>query len=81
LVLLDAGVENLLVEKRGRLRFEEDAGSCSSITSSSSAGSGTTLRWKFACVPARSATSRRPLVSEALFDDETMLFTPQPRCW
>src|SRR5437667_6375810 len=27
LVLLDAGVENLLVEERGRLRFEEDAGS------------------------------------------------------
>ena len=25
-ILLDAGVENLLVEERGRLRFEEDAG-------------------------------------------------------
>jgi hypothetical protein len=27
LVLLEAGVENLVVEKRGCLRFEEDAGS------------------------------------------------------
>jgi hypothetical protein len=27
LVLLDAGVENLVVEERGGLRFEEDAGS------------------------------------------------------
>src|SRR5919106_833790 len=46
---------------------------CSSITSSSSAGSGTTLSWKFACVPARSATIRKPLVS--LSEEETMLFT------
>jgi len=46
LVLLDACVEDIVVEERGRLRFEEEA---PSITPSSSAGSGTTLSWKLAC--------------------------------
>jgi hypothetical protein len=75
LVLLEAGVENLLVEKRGRLRFEEDAGSLFVDHLVILGGQCNDAEVKFACVPARSATIRRPLVSEASSEDETMLFT------
>jgi hypothetical protein len=67
LVLLDARVVKLVVEERGRLRFEKDPGSRSS---SSSPGRSATLSWRFICAPACSATIRRPLVPETSSEDE-----------
>jgi hypothetical protein len=73
--VLDAGVENLVVEKGGRLGFEEDTGPLLFDHFVVFAGSETTLSCKFACAPTRSATNRRPPVSEICSEAETMSFT------
>src|SRR5947209_19110133 len=74
LVLFDARVEDLSPSKEAACGSRKTRAPCSSITSSSSAGTGTMLSWKFARVPARSATIRRPVVSATSYEDETMFF-------
>jgi hypothetical protein len=75
LVRLDARVKNLVLKQRRRFRIEEDTRSLFFDHLVVLARQRTTLSWKFVCVPASSATKRRPPVSRVSSDEEKISCT------